>query len=251
MVKRGARFSNSVSSMDTGFFKWVWRFNALALAGVIALALVMLVRDATRTFFRDTRAPATVNIDPVDETLEETLEIGDPSFNRQTGLIEFAVLRPQTYDSGGYISSGSGKRTYNNVVNRGFLDPETKETRWLLENTNGLIVWERDIVREKAPDNQEGKQVATLFRLVTEDTTNDQRLSASDTGHLYWIKPDGTGLLRILDDASSALQVSAFDASTEIFRVTNDGDDQLLFVDVAKGQIVERLVMPTLDDLSR
>ena len=73
------------------FFKCVWRFNAVALAGLLIFVGVTAVWE----LFPKARSDANVaNVDPSDETLVETLKIG--SVTPMNGLIRHSVGREQS-----------------------------------------------------------------------------------------------------------------------------------------------------------
>ena len=226
--------------MDTGFFKWVWRFNALAIAAAVTVLLAIAALEFTRDLRRGVRATATVNVDPADESVEETLEIGDLTYVEKTGLVHFSLLRRQSYDVSGYASGG--KSTYNNVINKGFLDPDNGAVRWLLESSDGLIVWERRITRGR----DESEHLANAYLLVTEDSSGDRRLSASDNGALMISDPDGTRLVSLLDGVEGVNSSLAFDRETQIFDLQLNGRRQLVFVALPSRQIVKTYDLPEL-----
>lgn len=229
--------------MDTGLFKWVWRFNALVIAALTSLVCVLLLYEVTRDLLREQRAPQTVNVDPNDNIVEERLEIGSVSFNEDTGLIEFPILRPQTYNTGGY-TSGNSKSTYNNTVNRGYLDPETSETRWLLEHSNGLIVDWHQITRG---DSENPTRVAMLLRWITEDTTGDRSLSTSDSGSVYMFEPNGQNLTLLASDIDELAHEFTFDEKTEVVSLVQDGNRELAYLSLPDLMVVKLQALPKLE----
>lgn len=193
--------------MDTGFFKWVWRFNAVALAGLLIFAGFVALWE----LFPKSRSVANVvNVDPSDETLVETLKIG--SVTPINGLIRYSVGREQSFDAG----YSSGKRTRNNTANYGYLDPATGDIRWLLDGFEALILdtvafrEETDVaVSGRLEPDVGGELLASLFLIVDQDTNEDNRLSRSDIGRVALSLPDGRDLKDILTD------VHAFGGSAE------------------------------------
>jgi hypothetical protein len=172
--------------------------------------------------------------------VEETLEIGNLTFNADTGFLEYALLRTQNYDVGSGFSSGNSKSTYDNVINLGFMDPESGASRWLLEHSEGLVVGRHSITRgnERNPTH-----VATVLRWITKDTTGDRRLSASDAGDLYLVDPDGTGLTLIANDIEKIARNAQFSDDAQIMDWIRGGVREWAVVSLS-SKAVEKTLSP-------
>ncbi|NNE86673.1 MAG: hypothetical protein HKN27_01245 [Silicimonas sp.] len=232
------------SGLDTGFFKWVWRFNALALAGLLLFAGAMVLWEMIpRTA---SSVSGVVNVDPADETLVETLQIGGVTVI--DGLIRYSVGREQTYD----VGYSSGKSTRNNTLNYGYLDPESGDLRWLLDGFDALILEtialrrpsraSRSSVSESENDETQ-ETVATLFLIVDQDTSGDKRLSRSDIGRLALSMPDGTGLKNILEDVHAFRGVQAFDAVRRLIRYEDSTGDKVAILNLATLTLEKTLTL--------
>ena len=248
--------------MDTGFFKWVWRFNALAIAGLVIFIGAIAVWEI---FPKPRNVSGVVNVDPADETLVETLRIGNVT--PINGLIRYSVGREQTYDVG---YSSSGKSTRNNTVNYGFLDPSTGDVRWLLEGFDALIL-ETYALRQAFPvtdltdldstdaqamnavnleaqrapgssDKGDEKLVGTLFLIVDQDTSGDNRLSRSDIGRIAVSLPDGTALKEILQDVRTGLK--KLDKTRELIRFTDGEGDKIAILNLETRAVESLLMLP-------
>lgn len=204
---------------------------------------LLLTGVRARDLFRQQRAPQTINVDPTDNSVEERLEIGSLLFNEDTGIIEFPLLRPQTYDVGGYASANS-KSTYNNTVNRGFLNPDTGETRWLFSHSNGLIVDWHLITRG---DSESPSRVAMLLRWITDDTSGDRRLSANDSGAVYMLEPDGQNLTLLANNIDELAREFTFDETTEVISLVQDEQRKLAFVSLPARSVVKLQALPKLE----
>ena len=236
--------------MDTGFFKWVWRFNALAIAVGLILVLALAAIGLSKELFRERRAPATVNVDPEDTSVEEELALSRVRLDRFTGLIHYDLVRKQTYVAGAF-GSGPSKSTYNNVINQAFMDPINGETRWLLEDSNGLIVWQQRVFAKgnhtsaRFEDGYDpetnGPPLAGFYRVVTADTSGDKRLSRSDSGTLFVSDIDGGNLKPLLDKVETIFEVFVLDQTTQILHLRHNGDEKLVHVSLENRKITREL----------
>ena len=228
--------------MDTGFFKWVWRFNALAFAGLLVFVGVVAIWEL---FPKSRNVANVVNVDPGDETLVETLKIG--SVTPINGLIRYSVGREQSFDAG----YSSGKTTRNNTSNYGYLDPASGDVRWLLDGFDALIL-ETLSLREASdvtvsgrfePDPK-GDILASLFYIVDQDTTGDNRLSRSDVGRIAVSLPDGTDLRDILTDVHTFKGVQRLDDTRHMVRFKDAEGEKAAILNLSTRRLEKTLALP-------
>lgn len=201
--------------MENGFFKWLWRFNAIAIAiaasGTI-LAFAFVLYEVNEDYNRPTTRREVVNTDPEDRSVKETIRVGGLTRTGENNLYRYSLMREQVYDAG-----YSSKSTYNNVFNYGFLDIETGASHWLLDKNDGLITW-NEAIRRTTGD--EAEQITTthawLYLLVENDTNDDKRLSESDLKTLIIAPPDGTSPQVLLSNIQSVISNNTYDKGTQI-----------------------------------
>lgn len=228
--------------MDTGFFKWVWRFNAMALAGLLIFVGVIALLELLP---RSHSVANVINVDPGDETLVETLKIG--SVTPINGLIRYSVGREQSFDAG----YSSGKTTRNNTANYGYLDPATGSVRWLLDGFDALIL-ETVALQEETDTAVSGRferdpsseTLASLYVIVDRDTSGDNRLSRSDIGRIALSLPDGTDFKVILTDVHVFRGVQRLYEKRYMIRFKNGDGEQVAILDVDAREVEKTLTLP-------
>lgn len=230
--------------MDTGLFKWIWRFNAIAIAATVTAALLLIGRemfDEVSDYSDPVVGRAVVNVDETDPSITETFAIGPVDFDRDTGLLRYELMREQTYNYG--LRS---KETENSTVNIGFLELATGKTRWLLPSNSGLIVREDEVLRiiTDANGTERTELRAKLYLVVESDGNNDQRLTRDDPASLMIARPDGRGLVTLLSDLSGYDQSVMKDEGTELILWRTSEGREVASVDVTRFVITERWTLP-------
>lgn len=222
--------------MDTGFFKWLWRFNAvviaLAAASFLAMSAVFLIGEISGLFFNGTMDDA-VPVSAADATAPEV------PLDLQLGMIEHPegsdVMRVALRTGDRYASSYS-KYPSSSTLNIGIVDPDSLATRWLFPADHTLILQTMDVlrnVRDVAGTESIAAQ-ASLYLVVQEDTNKDGALSSLDRAEVMISDVDGSGL-KVLTEATGLSQTMMLDGATEL----------LVYTD-ATGQKLARLDLPSL-----
>lgn len=186
------------------FFKWVWRFNALALALILFAGAAAFAIP----FFSWRVAPVIEGaIDPSRQPTEPSLyqwTVQPPREERGEGMLALEI--PAPYERGG--SSFSSGPSINKVVNYLFVDTSTGTTRWLFP-THNQVITATDYVTETMSQmlmpgaSPPGPASAIVFDVVPGDPAN-YAFGKAARYQLYASKPDGTGLTKLLDDLDDA-----------------------------------------------
>ena len=230
--------------MDSGIFKWIWRFNAVVIALAVTGVGLLIAPEVLREY-RSRTGPVVVsdvvNVDETDATLTERFNIDLVTSVDGTDLLRFALMRSQSYDYG-----FSTKTTDANTVNYGFIDRTTGNTRWLLDGNTGLILRSDSIWRDTVDASGTTTQVliATVYLVVQDDTSGDERLNHEDSASLMIARPDGTGLEVIATEVTGWLGAQQYNADTQLFVVNDGKQTQAIFVAMDTFAVTQVLPLP-------
>lgn len=175
------------------FFRWVWQFNALAIAGVAVLGLILGgygVIETARHLLRDRAAHTIARVpgaDTTDDTAtpKEILALG--YFSKIEGHTVFwaPIEARQDYRISVYSKAAHSIRNYV------FYDPSTGRTRRLLDTDKTVVMASRQLLATK-PGGQRST-AAMFFQVVGEDTDKDGAYTRRDRHDLIVAKADGSG----------------------------------------------------------
>lgn len=237
--------------MDTGFFKWVWRFNALVLAAAVTLMLCVFVWEMTSSLRRSLFQPQTTNtlITPTIQTDEtEDKDQPNPAEVRRyfSAPLEYSAGSPyalplrveQEYDNRGISKSSVG-----NTVNYRIIDTETQTSRWLFPKGNRLILDSRPVTFRKQA--QPEQNLGMILSIVESDTNGDGRLSRRDTMTLYLVDSTWSEPAKITEGVISVLRIHPVSPSQIDLIFNTDYGTHAARIDAATGLIQsEQVITP-------
>lgn len=180
--------------MENGFFKLVWRFNAIAIA-FAAIAVIgaglFVITQIWQDLTRDRHAVQVVNVDQQDPSLKESFSYGTPWFSDDNQTMVVPLHISQNYNlSGGPFSSGPNKGTRQNPINHLIHNRKDGSHRWLFPDNNQLIIRVHTVSRPLEAKEQDRKPAARLYEIVTTDSNDDKRLSERDSKTLVVTNPN-------------------------------------------------------------
>ena len=172
---------------ESRFFKYVWRFNALAIAGA-ATTCILLGLSAGLSIFnaepRPHRATHIVNVDQEDKASEE-FSLCNPNAIAGISYVQVPLYRGRRYGVGSIYSGGSQQ-----VVNLLFLNISTNESRWLFNGVGQLVLDSHTLFNKLKDANDPSRAVVHV--VVEKDTDGDKRLTEKDAISLATSATDGT-----------------------------------------------------------
>lgn len=163
---------------DNRFFKTIWRFNAMAIAVLLLVAVGLMAWEmGLRRVLNPRTVQEVVNIDETDTSVVQTQKL------RVTGKVEghdlflVSIDTEQTYDTT-YSSKGTGRTE----LNIGLFDPKSGDTTWVFPTRDQMITDVKTIYTTPSLPNGRKRSVAhsLLITFVDTDTNGDQRLTNSD-----------------------------------------------------------------------
>jgi len=219
------------------FFKWVWRFNALALALVLLAGAVVAV--PLLSWRLAPVIPAVVPPTGEPEKTQYQWTMQSPREGQTHGMLALEIPAPR-YTPGGSFSSEAPP--YARVVNYLFVDTATGATRWLLP-TNNQVITATDYVTETMPLEPgypaRGPALAIVFDVAPGDPAAFL-LRNSPKYQVYASKPDGTGLTKLLDDLDEAPVFVPLGREQMFFRARANGKPFAATFGLADFKLISR-----------
>ncbi|WP_375783658.1 hypothetical protein ACE10Z_28110 [Bradyrhizobium sp. Pha-3] len=216
-----------MESSESSFFRFVWRFNALAIAGATIVCIVLGAYVGLAIFRQETgvrRVTNVVNIDEKDKA-SDVFALGSP-----TTIAAAPYVRVPLYRGQAYAASYYSKRSDQNIVNYLFLNTVTNENRWLFERTNQLIIDSQVLFNKakSAPDDARAA-VGIFYVVVEKDSNGDNRLTDKDAVALAASAVDGTAYRKLIEGIE------------QLYSVQQIADDKVLVLYQKNQQTISEL----------
>lgn len=236
--------------MENGFFKLVWRFNAIAIAfaAIVVIGIgLFIMTNLWQDMTRNRHATQVVNVDDQDTSLNEVFSYGRPLFDRDNQTMIVPLHISQNYDlSGGYLSSGPSKGTSQNPINHLIINRNDGSHRWLFADNKQLIIKQYGVSRPIDAKEQDQSTVARLYEIITADSNGDKRLSNRDRKTLIITKPDRSAPTRLIADYDDLLSVHHRDDSSFEVLIEKAGIFTLYKFSIASHQQTGEIELPAL-----
>jgi hypothetical protein len=186
-----------VGNGESGFFAYVWRFNALAIAGAAVVCILLGISAAATIFKNQTRPRRVTNVVNVgeNEKVSEEFSLGSPTTIAGTPYVRVPLYRGQSYSASYYSKSSE-----QNVVNYLFLNISTNESRWLFESAGQLIVGSQVLFSKlKTLPDESRTGIGVVHTVVEKDTNRDDRLTEKDAVSLAASDVDGGNYRKLIE----------------------------------------------------
>ncbi|CUH84605.1 hypothetical protein [Thalassovita mediterranea] len=227
--------------METGIFKWLWRFNAFAIAFaamLCTLGAALLLYEYWQTRTRDRYAVEVVNVTQDDDpSIVEDYAYGMAERLSGGDYLVPLLLRQQ------FNASGFSKTTDSNTINYLKLSPQGQEA-WLFEGRGQLAMNRWSIKRPLGGKDTE--IVAYTLEVVRKDTNRDQRLSDRDRKDLCLLDAAFSACTPVLTDHDSYQRVGET-AETLTIAATRDKTVTLFTLSIADQTILHEQVLPAVE----
>ena len=223
---------------ESRFFRHVWRFNALAIAGAAVGVILLSVYAAVSLFGEATRSRRVTQVVNVgeQENISDEFSMGSAVPIAGSPYVRVPLYRGQSYPGSYYP-----KRSDQNVVNYLFLNTSTNQSKWLLDRVGQLIVESQILFnRVKATPEDARTGVGVLYVVIDRDTNGDNRLSERDAVSLAAGAIDGTNYRKLVENIE------------QLFSVQQIADDRVLVLYQKNQQTYSELYgVPSMERLSQ
>lgn len=227
-----------VTQSESRFFRFVWRFNALAIAGAAIVCILLGLYAAATIFKEETRSRRVTNVVNVGEkdNVSEEFALGSATIIAGTPYVRVPLYRAQSYSALYY-----SKRSEQNAVNFLFLNISTNESRWLFERTGQLMI-DSQVLYSKlriSPDEPR-TGVGVVHVVVERDSNGDSRLTDKDAVSLAASAVDGANYRKLIEGIE------------RLYSVQQIADDKVLVLYQKNQKTVSELYsVPSMERLSQ
>ncbi|NEQ66169.1 MAG: hypothetical protein F6K21_11820 [Symploca sp. SIO2D2] len=227
----------------TKLFRLLWRFNAFVIAiagmfavGILAIAILFLIKDATRT----RNVTSVVNVDNEDE-IDEEWSFG--SFREVPGT-SIVLLPLETEQNYAFEYSGKAANSVRNIL---FLDTVSQNQRWLVNQSEQLILKYKPVVPPtQEPSEEQEKAVGIFYQIVENDTNNDGRLNYSDRFSLAISETSGERFKILYEDVDALLGNKVLENGDLFVVFEKDSQTQSATIDLEAGEVRKARVIEKL-----
>ncbi len=167
---------------DSGFFRFVWRFNAVLIALVGILGFGLTIFGGLQLFSGERPLPVQATDDEVQYNLE-------PANEPLTGTGEFLfTLKRSRGGLHGSYSSGRAEQDANYLAVRG----DTAAGVWLFPHS-GQVIWSQTNIQKTMPAAGPGSDTVTavVMTVADDDTDKDGVFTTQDRQSLYAYRVGG------------------------------------------------------------
>lgn len=231
-------------------FRWIWRFNAVAIAGVSLIAMLIgayavfhiareIIRrpyeiyDAARIVApKDAAGGKSGKASGVQSDARTNLSVLQFTAMRGTPILYAAITAHQDYDYSYSSKEASSTRNY------AFYDRVTGASRTLFPDSAQVIFELRELWPDNAASN--GSPKALLVSYVAADGNGDGMLNGKDQKIVALAKPDGTGLTAVSGTAMWTRGAFVDKAGGEAVLMIEGGDaTEAVHVDLATFRVTK------------
>jgi hypothetical protein len=224
---------------ENRFFQYVWRFNALMIAGSSVVVVLLGLYAAVQIFKTDAgsrRATNVVDVGDKDPVADE-FSLGGASSIEGTLYVKIPLFRGQSPTASSYSFKGGTR----NAVNYLFVDTSSGESRWLFEGAGRLII-ESEVLFNKLRNSPGASRlgIGVVYTLVEKDSNGDNRLTDKDAPSLVFTGIDGSKYQKLIDKAE------------RFYYVGQVADDKLLVLyQTNQESVVELYALPSMTRLQQ
>jgi len=188
------------------FFKFVWRFNGIAMMVAIIIAILVMCGSVLEGLWSK-KQPAITNV-AKDPDGQEKWRLGHAQKIRER-IVLIPLVSEREYVKVGVASMKSGLHSYSDSYsgrNLLFIDGETNQSKWLFPANNQMITSYKLLPEDDEYRNKNINCIA--YEVVTEDTNGDKKLTSEDLASIALSNFDGSNYKVVIDKAENLVDIS-------------------------------------------
>lgn len=228
---------------STRFFRFMWRFNAIAIAAVAVIggllgvfALVALAYDLLRPHHVGNVVKATAPQGAVPEPAEEVTS----TFRRIAGTdMYWAPIKREQRTRASYC-----RKVAHGVIDQLVFDPSRGQAHFLLGHRPALLIGAAPL-RPRDSDGKAGRAEAILVHFVAKDSNSDNRLSQRDKQRIGLADSAGRDLKILPLTVRKMHGHPVLEAGRAVVFATTEAGLEAITVDLGSRSILKRVVLPS------
>ncbi|MCF6444250.1 hypothetical protein [Nereida sp. MMG025] len=232
--------------MEHGFWKWLWRFNGVAIATAASLVIGVLLWEITRDFRRDAFPTATTDVvvasgdtDEASQHLRTELSYGIAEETGREWLYVVPIFVAQTYRNRDISKDARGT-----LLDYAVVDKRDGSAKRLFGNGTRVILQTTPLVHRTLNKTQ---RIGTLLLIVEADTNGNGQLSGNDGATLYLVDPEWMQADVLATDLRDVHSVNVLDPTTFDFIAVGQNGLTLSSATTAPAQVIGQITLPRLD----
>ncbi|MEZ5853381.1 MAG: hypothetical protein R3D67_01030 [Hyphomicrobiaceae bacterium] len=217
------------------FFRLVWRMNALAIAGLCVLGLLLGTYALFQVTRHETRPILASGIAPTNPQPSERLTIGAFSW------LEPARLLWAPVEDGANYRLGLHSKTASSIRNYVIYDVAQATARYLLSDHSALITDARLLrQRNETPASPPPPAKAILVSLVKSDTNGDGYLTRTDDATLLMAAADGSDVRALAFEPGRLLDARLLGDTEALIMMARPAGVEAIHIALADRKILKR-----------
>lgn len=191
---------------DSKFFKFVWRFNGIAIMVTIIVAIVTMAGSILGGFWKKNE-PIIANV-ANDPDGQEKWRLGYAQKIRGR-VVVIPLVSERKYVKVGVPGMKSALHSYGDSYsgrNLLFIDGESNQSKWLFPTNNQMITSCKFLPKDDEYKNKDVNFI--VYEIVTEDTNGDKKLTSDDTASIAVSSFDGSNYKVIAPKVNRLIDVS-------------------------------------------
>ncbi len=228
-------------------FRWLWRFNAVLIAGVGLIGLAMLMVGAVALAVELLQTPRVAQIVPAEASSDDASEQdpierpGNLAPLGHTDLLYAQIKREHELENR-IPRSYSSSKVSSSHIDWLIYDPRTGDARYLVGARPSLLNI-ATMLQSRVADAEKAQDLALLVSYVVTDSNKDGLLSPSDLEVVALAAPDGTGLTP-LDLKGKLRSWEVISATEAVLLVKREKRTAIMHVDLAARRITSESLLP-------
>lgn len=222
---------------ENKFFKWIWRFNALAIFVALLIMGALILEHLYQQFSIEEITPTPVINLAEDPEEKEMWQLGEAIEINGSGYVLMPLVSQNNeaevreersgfnnFSGGTYGISGGYYYPQNPTKNILFLNTQTNESYWMFENAN-MLIYDIELYPRFYTGQRKDYTTSILYKVRNKDSNKDGVVNKEDRRGLAISDPLGKKYSIVLDEYDSLMhkQITEDDRLFLVYQLGDTG----------------------------